>query len=239
MTDFYDDQEHCPPQARESTLFERLPHHLKYATDNAPSLAKHLESHDLTSITSSDALSKLPILYKSDIMRAQEQNPPFGGFASLTGINGSRLFVSPGPVWEPQSDSWGAARALYAAGIRKGDIVHNALSHHMTPGGFMLDEGIKQLGAITFPAGIGNTQQQVEAITALQPNTYVGTPDYLKTILDKAVELKMNVSSIQKALVSGGALFPQLRQEYKQRGVNVMQAYATADLGIIAYEDST
>ena len=236
---FYDKKETCSPDTRESELFLRLPVHLAEAIDKTSGLARHLQGIDPTTITSREALSTLPILRKTDLMRAQSENPPFGGFANLDDFHGSRLFFSPGPVWEPQSlgaDPWGAARALYCTGIRKGDVVHNALSHHMTPGGFILDEGVRALGAITFPAGIGNTQQHVEAIHALQPCAYVGTPDYLKTILDKAEEMKIDVSCIRQALVSGGALFPAMRQEYNSRGIVVLQAYATADLGVIAYE---
>ncbi|MEO1398503.1 MAG: AMP-binding protein, partial [Pseudomonadota bacterium] len=125
---------------------------------------------------------------------------------------------------------------LFAAGFRSGDVVHNALSYHMTPGGFILDEGLRALGCTVFPAGIGNTDMQVSAAAALKPVGYVGTPDYLKVILDRAAELGADLSSVKRALVSGGALFPSMRAEYADRGVQVLQAYATADLGVIAYE---
>jgi phenylacetate-CoA ligase len=149
--------------------------------------------------------------------------------------------MSPGPVFEPQSplpDAWGFARALYAAGFRTGEILHNCFAYHMTPGGFLLDDGARALGLSVFPAGPGNTEMQVEAIAHLRPAGYSGTPDYLKVILDKAAELGRDVSSIKKALVSGGALFSSLREEYRARGVSVLQAYGTADLGCIAYESS-
>ncbi|MFZ2100841.1 MAG: AMP-binding protein, partial [Oricola sp.] len=155
--------------------------------------------------------------------------------------DGGRVFMSPGPVWEPQPsgiDPWHGARAFFAAGIRRGDLVHNSLSYHMTPGGFILDEGARAVGARVFPAGVGNTEQQVEAAAFLKPNAYAGTPDFLKMMLDKAAEMGRDLSSITKALVSGGALFPSMRAEYAERGVTVMQAYATADLGAIAYESA-
>jgi phenylacetate-CoA ligase len=125
---------------------------------------------------------------------------------------------------------------LHAAGFRKGDIVHNAFAYHMTPGGFILDESARALGCAVFPAGVGNTEAQVEAMAMLQPSAYIGTPDYLKVILDKANDMDVKLDSVKKAMVSGGALFPSLRDEYKARGVETYQCYATADLGVIAYE---
>ncbi len=178
------------------------------------------------------------MLRKSELTQLQAQTPPFGGLAAA---NPARVFMSPGPIFEPQSpvaDAWGFARALYAAGFRKGEILHNCFAYHMTPGGFLLDDGARALGLAVFPAGPGNTEMQVDAIAHLKPAGYAGTPDYLKAILDKARELGRDASSIEKALVTGGALFPSLREEYRARGVAVLQAYGTADLGCIAYESA-
>jgi phenylacetate-CoA ligase len=147
--------------------------------------------------------------------------------------------MSPGPIWEPQApglDPWNGARSLFAAGFRKGDIVLNAFSYHLTPGGFILDQGAIALGCTVFPAGVGNTDTQVEAVEVLKPTAFVGTPDYLKILLDRGREQGRDISSIKKALVSGGALFPSLRKEYEDQGIQVGQCYATADLGVIAYE---
>jgi phenylacetate-CoA ligase len=147
--------------------------------------------------------------------------------------------MSPGPIFEPEGlgdDWWRSARALYAAGFRKGDIVHNTFAYHLTPGGWILDAGARALGCSVIAAGPGNTEQQLEAIQHLRPTAYVGVPDYLKILLDKGREAGKSTGSFKRALVSGGALFPSLRQEYKDRGVAVFQAYATADAGIIAYE---
>lgn len=179
------------------------------------------------------------MLRKSDLLAAQEAEPPLGGFAAGDFSTYKRIFMSPGPIWEPQgpeADPWKSARAFHATGIRPGDIVHNALSYHMTPGGFILDQGARAYGCVVFPAGIGNTDMQVSAISSLRPTAYAGTPDYLKVILDRADELGADVSSLTRGLVSGGALYPSLREEYANRGVKVLQAYATADLGIVAYE---
>ena len=239
MNDFFDDLETRGPAERENDLFARLPEFLTRATAAVPGLRRHLQDHDLATVNSRAALADLPVLRKADLMAAQQASPPFGGFANIEALNGQRVFMSPGPIWEPQGigpDPWQAARALFAAGFRSGDVVHNALSHHMTPGGFILDEGARALGCLVFPAGTGNTEMQVEAAGALQPDGFVATPDYLKIMLDKAEEMGIDLSCIRKALVSGGALFPSMRQDYAARGVTVSQAYATADLGIIAHE---
>ena len=239
MTVNYDELECRAPQDREADLFARLPDFLAKAAKNAPGLGRWLDGHDLTSISSREALAGLPVLRKAELMARQQAEPPFGGFANLSAIEGSRVFVSPGPIWEPQGlapDPWQSARAFYAAGIRPGDIVHNAFSYHMTPGGFILDEGARALGCTVFPAGVGNTEMQIDAAAALKPRVYSGTPDFLKVMLDKADEMGRDLSSFRLGLVSGGALFPSLRDHYRERGIAVLQCYATAEFGVIAYE---
>ncbi|MDD9909447.1 MAG: phenylacetate--CoA ligase family protein [Ahrensia sp.] len=241
MSEYFDEAEQRDRAEREAELFARLAQHLPEAVTVSEGLANHLDGHDLSAITSRQALASLPVLRKSQLMEAQAANPPFGGFANADALRGNRVFLSPGPIWEPQglgADPWLAARALFAAGFRAGDVVHNALSYHMTPGAFIIEEGLRALGCTVFPAGTGNTQMQVEAAAALKPIAYVGTPDYLMTMLDAADEHGFDLSSITKALVSGGALFPSMRASYAERGVRVMQAYATADLGVIAYESA-
>ncbi|MEP5411677.1 MAG: phenylacetate--CoA ligase family protein [Rhizobiaceae bacterium] len=239
MSAHFDDQEIRDPQARETDLFARLAAHLPKAVSFSAGLANHLKGCDLAAVTDRQSLAALPVLRKPELMAAQAANPPFGGFANLDELAGNRIFLSPGPIWEPQgigADPWLGARALFAAGFRYGDVVINSLAYHMTPGGFILDEALRALGCSVFPAGIGNTEMQVEAAVALQPAAYTGTPDYLKVILDKAQEMDADLSCIKRALVSGGALFPSMREDYASRGVQVLQAYATADLGVIAYE---
>ena len=239
MDDHFDAAETRDAEVRERALFDSLPAHLARSIAAAPGLARHLEGVDPEAVTDRAALAKLPVLRKAELMQAQADAPPFGGFAVLEQLAGSRLFSSPGPIWEPQglgADPWGAARALHAAGFRAGDVVHCALSYHMTPGGFIMDEGLRVLGCTVFPAGVGNTDLQVEAMGALKPVAYVGTPDYLKVLLDRADETGTDVEQLTRAMVSGGALFPAMRTAYAERGVSVMQSYATADLGIVAYE---
>jgi phenylacetate-CoA ligase len=239
MTSHFDDRETRAPDAREQETFDGLRKLLAGSLKRLPALASWLGNPDPASLVDRAALASLPVLRKPDLMAAQEKAPPFGGFAAGDATSFARIFMSPGPIWEPQGegdDPWSAARAFYAAGFRAGDIVHNALSYQMTPGGFILDHGARALGCAVYPAGVGNTEAQVDAIAALRAVGYAGTPDYLKVLLDKAAELGRDVSSLTKALVSGGALFPSLRAEYQSRGVAVLQAYATADLGVIAYE---
>ncbi|MEE9314987.1 MAG: phenylacetate--CoA ligase family protein [Rhizobiaceae bacterium] len=241
MNSHFDKRETRNQKERESDLFNRLPTHLKSAVGVSPGLSKHLSGQDLGAVNSREVLAKLPVLRKPELMAAQAKSPPFGGFVNMKALEGARVFLSPGPIWEPQGegvDPWLGARALYAAGFRKGHMVHNALSYHMTPGGFILDEGLRALGCTVFPGGIGNTEMQVDAAVALQPVAYTGTPDYLKVMLDKAEEMGKDLSCIKRALVSGGALFPSMRDDYAKRGVEVLQAYATADLGVIAYEST-
>jgi len=239
MSAFFDAAETRDPAAREADLFARLPEFLGQSVIGCGGLNKHLSGHDLTSISSREALARLPVLRKLALMEAQQQQPPYGGFANDAMLDGTRIFMSPGPVWEPQPpgiDPWQTARSMFAAGLRAGQRVHNALSYHMTPGGFMLDAGARALGCQVFPAGTGNTEQQIEAAVMYQPDAYVGTPDYLKIMLDKAAEMQADLGTVKRALVSGGALFPALREEYRSRGIAVLQAYATADIGVIAYE---
>ncbi|MEM9104617.1 MAG: AMP-binding protein [Pseudomonadota bacterium] len=241
MTAFFDNLETRDPQQREAENFASLPGFIASAMDKAPGLRTWLDGCDVASISDRGALSGLPVLRKPELMDMQAANPPFGGLADPDALIGNRVFMSPGPVWEPQgfgADPWQAARSLFAAGFRSGDRVHNSLSYHMTPGGFILDEGARALGCLVFPAGIGNTEAQVEAAAVLQPTAYTGTPDYLKVLLDKAEELGTDLSCIKRAMVSGGALFPAMREEYKNRGVSVLQSYATADIGMIAYESA-
>ena len=241
MTDTFDALETRGTAERETDLFTRLPALVAHAVAKAPGWARHLAGHDPAAVTSRAALARLPVLRKPDLMAAQQADPPFGGFVAAKPGEYGRVFMSPGPIWEAQGagpDPFNGARALYAAGFRRGDIVMNAFSYHMTPGGFILDEAAIALGCAVFPAGVGNTELQVDALCQLKPSGYIGTPDFLKVILDKAVEMGRDGSSIRRALVSGGALFPSLRQEYADRGIAVLQAYATADLGVIAYESA-
>ena len=234
----YDQLETRDPGERERDLCGQLPDLLALAL-SAPGWSRQLAAVDPNTVTSRAALAKLPVIRKSDFATLQKEHPPFGGLNVTAPGKVRRLLMSPGPVFEPEGageDRWGAARALFAAGMRPGDIVHNAFSYHLTPGGFIMESGAHALGCAVIPAGTGNTEQQLEAIAHLKPSGYLGTPDFLKVLLDGAAKAGMDVSSLRRGLVSGAALPRSLRDELSARGVAVLQCYATAELGVIAYE---
>nr|WP_262027029.1 AMP-binding protein [Microvirga sp. Mcv34] len=238
MSDAFDTLETRDPTEREKALFTRLPEILKQAAQ-APAYAERLKGIDIDRITSRDALAALPVLRKSELPSLQKTALPFGGFVSGAPGSFGRLFTSPGPIFEAEADApdpWRAARGLFAAGFRRGDVVLNTFSYHLTPGGFIMDSGARALGCAVIPAGPGNTEQQFELIEAYRPVAYCGTPDFLKILLDGADSSGRDVSSIKRALVSGAAFPKSLQEEFSARGIEAYQAYATADLGFIAYE---
>ena len=240
MPEFYDDKESRSPELRQRELFSKLPGLIAQAM-TGPGWAGQLAGVDPASITSRAALAGLPVLRKSDLKERQREHPPFGGFNVTAPAKLKRLLMSPGPIFEPEGHSvdwWNAARSLFAAGFRAGDVVHNAFAYHLTPGGFILESGAHALGCTVIPGGVGNTEQQVEAMAHLRPSRYTGTADFLKTLLDAAAKAGKDASSIKRGLVSGAALPQSLRAEFDARGVAVLQAYATAELGVIAYETS-
>ena len=238
MAEHYDPMETRVRTLRDSEEFATLPKIVAHAMA-APGWAKHLAGVDVKHVNSREALAKLPVLRKSDIAALQKENPPFGGLNVAPPGKMRRLLMSPGPIFEPEGegkDWYGAARALFAAGFRPGDIVHNSFAYHLTPGGFILESGAHALGCAVIPGGVGNTEQQLDAIAHYKPSGYVGTPDFLKILLDTAAKTGKDASSIKRALVGGAALPASLRAELKQRGVAVLQCYATAELGVVAYE---
>jgi phenylacetate-CoA ligase len=237
MADHFDSLETRDPAAREKELFARLPAQIARAMV-APGWAKHLAGIDAKSVTSRAALAKLPLLRKSALLGLQKETPPFGGFNTIEPGKAKRLFMSPGPIFEPEGHSgdYNGARALFAAGLRAGDVAINCFSYHLTPGAFILEAGAHALGCATIPGGVGNTEAQLDAIAQLKPSAYVGTPDFLKILLDAAAKAGKDASSIKRGLVSGAALPPSLRKELGERGVAVKQCYAVAEAGVISYE---
>ncbi|MFQ6018537.1 MAG: phenylacetate--CoA ligase family protein [Kiloniellaceae bacterium] len=238
---FYDDLETRDPEARETALLAALARQVAHAKAKAPGFARILKDVDPASVADRRALAALPVTRKADLMALQKDDPPLGGLAAIAPGAAARLFAGPGPIYEPEAprpDFWRSARALFAAGFRAGDVVHNAFSYHLTPGGWILDSGLRALGCAVVPAGVGNSEAQAQAIAQLRPVGYAGTPDFLKVLLDTAAALGLDCTSIAKALVSGGALFPSLRQDYAGRGIRMLQCYATADVGLIAYESA-
>ena len=238
--DHYDALETRDPEVREAALFVALRDHLRAAM-RAPAIARLLDGIDPNAAMDRAALATLPVIRKSELMGLQADSSPFGGLTPGAIEEFANVFASPGPIFEPmprRPDPFRMARALYAAGVRKGDLVHNTFSYHFTPAGAMLEGGARAIGCTVFPAGVGQTELQVQVISRLRPNVYVGTPSFLNILLDKAAELGEDVSSMEKGLVSGEALPPSLRAVIGERGVSVLQCYATADVGLIAYESS-
>ncbi|MBB3179947.1 phenylacetate--CoA ligase family protein [Variovorax sp. Sphag1AA] len=245
MSDFYDALEVRDPEERERDLFAALPKQVLQAQTAAPAFARLLDGVKPADITTRDALAKLPVTRKSELLAQQKErrtSDPFGGFSAIRfGSRMTRVFASPGTIYEPEGearDYWRTARALFAAGFRGGDLVHNCFSYHMTPAGSIMESGARALGCTVFAGGTGQTEQQVEAIVDLKPAGYAGTPSFLKIIIEKAAEKGVALPSLTKALVSGEAFPPSLRDWIAERGVTGTQCYATADLGLIAYETS-
>lgn len=236
---FHDTRETRDPEARERELMVRLPAQIAHARAAAPAFGRLLADVDPDSVTSREALATLPVTRKSELLELQKAARPFGGFSAVGwGAACRRVFASPGPLYEPEGarpDYYRLARALFAAGFRAGDLVHNTFSYHFTPAGSMMETAAHALGCTVFPAGVGQTEQQLAAIADLQPNAYVGTPSFLRILLDKADELGVAVS-FTKAFVSGEAFPPSMREAFAARGITACQAYATADIGLIAYE---
>jgi len=240
VSDFFDARETRDPAARAAQQFEKLRAQIAHAK-TTPHFADVLADVAPEALTDLADLAKLPVTRKAEVLARQRAAPPLGGLAGAPLGAIPRLFLSPGPLYEPQGDApdfWRFARALHAAGFRAGDVAHNSFSYHLTPGGWMFDSGARALGCTVIPAGVGNTELQVEAIAHLRPTGFSGTPDFLKVLLDRADEMGRDVGSIDKALVSGAALPASLRAELGARGVAVLQCYATADAGLIAYETS-
>lgn len=236
---YYDSLETRQPAEREAWLMDRLPRQIAHAKQASAYFSRLLAGVSADTIHSRAALATLPVTRKSDLIELQKLAPPFGGLNATPLAGLSRIYASPGPIYDPEGrgqDWWRFARVLFAAGFRAGDLVHNTFSYHFTPAGFMLEGAAHKLGCPVFPAGIGQTDMQVQAIVDLKPAAYVGTPSFLRIILEKGDALGADVSSLKKAVVSGEALPASLRALLNERGIVVRQAYATADLGVIAYE---
>ncbi len=243
MVDFYDDLETQDPAAREARLFSGLSAQVAYAQKHSKAFQTILAGVDATTITSRAALATLPVTRKTqlfEIQKAQRAEDPFGGFATQSyGAAMPQLFASPGPIYEPEGtakDYWRTARAVYAAGFRADELIHNCFSYHFTPAGSMMACAARAIGCTVFPGGIGQTEQQVQAMAELKPAGYIGTPSFLRIIVEKAEEMGVALPSVKKALVSGEAFPPSLRDWFAARGIQAYQCYATADVGLIAYE---
>jgi phenylacetate-CoA ligase len=247
MGQFYDSLETREPVAREAAHMAALPAQIAHAQQHAAAMRDALQGVNAQSITTRAALARLPVTRKGELHDRQKAGRDsgkdvFGGFSAVGyGAHMPRVFASPGPIYEPEGtsrDYWRMARAIYAAGFRSGELVHNCFSYHFVPAGSMMETGAHALGCTVFPGGTGQTEQQVQAMAELQPAGYIGTPSFFKLIVEKASELGIKLPSVKKGMVGGEAFTPSLRDWFTERGIDVYQCFGTADLGSIAYETS-
>ncbi len=251
MSMFYDALETRPHAEREAALLAALPQQIAHAQQASPAFASILAGVDASRITSRAALATLPVTRKYELLQRQQEARAQGAGGAASALGGfstvgygsamPRIFASPGTIYEPEGtarDYWRMARAIYAAGFRPGELIHNCFSYHFVPAGSMMETGAHALGCTVFAGGTGQTEQQVQAMAELQPAGYIGTPSFLKIILEKAQEMGVALPSVSKALVSGEAFPPSLRDWLAERGIQGYQCYATADLGLVAYETS-
>ncbi|MBX3621758.1 MAG: AMP-binding protein [Rhizobacter sp.] len=247
MTEHFDALEHRDPAVREAALMAALPAQVA-AAQRTPAFAERLVGVDARAVTTRAALAALPVTRKHELLerqKAQRASDPLGGFSAigwrgLRGLSGAlRVFQSPGPIYEPEGaarDYWRMARALFAAGLRAGDLVHNSFSYHLTPAGSMMESGAHAIGCTVFPGGVGNTELQVQAMAELRADAYAGTPSFLRIAIEKATETGVALPALKRAMVSGEAFPAALRDWLRERGIEAYQCYATADVGLIAYE---
>ena len=245
MANYFDALETRDPKAREAALLAALPGQVAHAKQASAAFATLLADVNPAAITGREALAKLPVIRKSELQERQQAaraagGNVFGGFSAIGyGASMPRVFVSPGPIYEPEGtskDYWRMARAIFASGFRPGELIHNSFSYHFVPAGSMMETGAHAMGCTVFPGGTGQTEQQVQAMRELQPAGYIGTPSFLKIIVEKAEELGLTLPSVKKAMFGGEAYPPSLRDWFTAHGVAGYQCYATADLGLIAYE---
>ena len=237
---FYDRQEVRNAADRERSIFHALPGLICHAIDNSPHYATVLAGVDADGVTDRAALARLPVLRKSELIDLQQASRPFGGLTATPSSRLSRIFASPGPIYDPEGsrlDYWRFARAMFAAGFRPGETVHNTFSYHLTPGGAMAEGGARALGCPVIPAGTGQTELQLRVINDVRPTAYVGTPSFLLLLLEKGRELGLDTSSLRRAVVSGEALTAAMQRRLDDEfAIKAFQLYGTADLGLIAYE---
>ncbi|TDM05429.1 MAG: AMP-dependent synthetase [Ideonella sp. MAG2] len=252
MTDYFDALETRAPAEREAALMAALPGLVGHAQARTDAFGELLQGIEASRINSRAALTGLPVVRKTELLARQQASraagrDPFGGFSAigwrglLSTTGAKRVFQSPGPIYEPEgegADYWRMGRAIYAAGFRAGDLAHCSFSYHLTPAGAIMETGAHAVGCATFPGGVGNTEMQLQAMAELKPHGYIGTPSFLKILIEKAQETGVNIRSVSKAMVSGEACPPSLRDWFASQGITAFQCYATADLGLVAYETS-
>ena len=239
MSGHYDSLETRKREEREAALMQALPRQIAHAKANAPFFAAWLKDVNPVAVTSREALARLPVLRKAKLGEVQKADPPMGGLIAVPLARARHVFMSPGPIFEidiDEADYFRGARAMYAAGFRAGDVVYNTFSYHLTPAGIMMESALRALGCPVVPGGVGNTELQLDAIAAIRPTGYAGTPSFLKILIEKAAEAGKDISSLKKAFVGAEALPASLRRLFQDAGMSCLQSYGTADVGTIAYE---
>ncbi|HZD26102.1 MAG TPA: AMP-binding protein [Alphaproteobacteria bacterium] len=238
--EFYDDLETRDPEQRETALMRQLSEQIAHAKANTRHYGELFRDVDPRDVNSREALALLPTLRKSGLAELQKKDPPLGGLNAVPLNELSHIFSSPGGIYEPgamqRPDYWRYARALWAAGVRSGHVVHNTFSYHLVPAGLFVESGARAIGCPVVPGGVGNTEQQLQLVADLKPDFYIGTPSFLRILLTKGRELGFDLSKLKHGLVGAEALPPSLRKELSDLGVDVLQGYGTADLGSVAYE---
>lgn len=248
MSEHYDALETRDHSAREAALLAALPGQIAHARNSSLAFGEILKDVNPAQVTSRQALAGLPVIRKHELLERQQAERArvggdlFGGFSTVGfGEHMPRIFSSPGPIYEPEGkakDYWRMARAIFAAGFRPGELIHNCFSYHFVPAGSMMESGAHALGCTVFAGGTGQTEQQVQTMAQLRPAGYIGTPSFLKIIIAKASDMGVALPSMKKAMFGGEAFPPSLRDWFGERGIAGYQCYATADVGLIAYETS-
>jgi phenylacetate-CoA ligase len=242
MSEFFDRYENRPAKSRELALFRELKGIVSVARARAPALRKQMIGVDIKEIKKRADLARIPVLRRRDLMELQSEQPPLGGFAATRLGALKRVHVSPGPFFQPEGqarDWWGAARALFAAGARKGDVVLNCLPYHLRPDGHMMDSGAQALGCAVIPAGDAHIGETLDAIRQVQPQFVCGHADFLDQLMFNARRSKTPVDCLKRALVIADSLSEERRRHFAQNGMAVRLAYVVPEAGVVAYETET
>jgi phenylacetate-CoA ligase len=243
--EYFDELEVMPTEARQKYLNQSLRRAVHHAYHNAAAVKDMFDHAQVKpgEIRTVRDLEKLPITRKADLMELQQARPPYGGFLAISPEEIDRVFISPGPVYEPlhtPAIKW-FAKAFYAAGFRTGDVVINTFTYHMSPAGILFHEALRDCGATVVVTGTGNTDVQVQTMRDLRVSGFVGTPSFLMTVIKRAEEMGYDVRrdlALRRAWFTGEMLPDGLRRTLEgDYHIATAQAYAVTEPGgAIAYE---
>ncbi|KAF0819895.1 MULTISPECIES: phenylacetate--CoA ligase family protein [unclassified Cytobacillus] len=224
---------------------EKLKEVIHHAYENASGFKRRIEEAGISpgDMQTLKDLEKIPVLKKDRLPELQSADQPFGGFTAVKPYEMERIFMSPGPIYDPQTngkDFWRFSEALKTAGFGKGDIVQNTFSYHLSPAGFMFDSALRELGATVIPAGTGNRELQIQVMKDVGVTGYVGTPSFFILLLDAIAEKGWETGKdivVKKAFFTAEMLTEQTRKRCEDNGISVYEGYGTADCGCLAFED--